>query len=220
MSAPASKATTPCAIAAPPMSRSPPCLRRCATCSARPNADEYGARNEPRPAAFLDRDGVINHDDGYIGTRERFRWMPGVAQRSASSTRRTISSSSSPTSRASRAACSASRRCTTSTWLRRELAAQDARIDDARYCPFHPDGSVPAYRKDSDWRKPEPGMILDLMQAWPVVRERSFFIGDKETDMAAARAAGIAGKLFSGGDLAQFVEKCLVEAGNDNAVRR
>ena len=44
-------------------------------------------------------------------------------------------------------------------------------------------------------------MILDLMKAWPVARETSFFIGDKDSDMAAARAAGVAGKLYGGGDL-------------------
>src|SRR5690606_30382682 len=86
-------------------------------------------------------------------------------------------------------------------WMRDELARQGAHIDDIRFCPFHPDATLPAYRQDSEWRKPKPGMLRDLMKTWPVEKKGSFLIGDKESDLRAAAAVGIAGCLFDGADL-------------------
>lgn len=167
---------------------------------------------ETKPAAFLDRDGVINLDDAYVGTRDRLRWMPGIAPAI-----RALNEAGyyvfvfTNQSGVARGFFSEDDVRALHNWMRDELLRESARIDDFRYCPHHPDGTVPAYTHECEWRKPQPGMVLDLMKHWPVDRERSFVIGDKQRDLDAGKAAGVEGYLFSGTDIAGFVEGILAK---------
>src|SRR6202140_121149 len=65
-------------------------------------------------------------------------------------------------------------------WMCAELAAQGAIVDDIRYCPHHPAGTVAGYLEDHHWRKPAPGMIHDLMAHLPGGHGGSFVISDRQ----------------------------------------
>lgn len=163
-----------------------------------------------RPALFFDRDGVLNRDHGYVHRADEFEWMPGAV----AAIRRlndagwlvfvVTNQSGIGRGRYDEAAVETLHR-----WMNDDLARHGARIDDFRYCPHHPEEARPPYRRACACRKPEPGMILDLMARWPVDRGRSRLVGDKPSDLAAAAAAGIPGHLFTGGDLDALVRELL-----------
>src|SRR5262245_18465428 len=168
----------------------------------------------PRPAVFLDRDGVLNVDHGYVHRPEQVEWVPGAIE----SVRRLNGLGYRVVVVTNQAGVAHGHYGEDSVfalhaWMRDELAAQGARIDAFYYCPYHPEGRVEQFRKSHIDRKPGPGMILRAFSDLAIDREGSFLIGDKESDIAAARAAGIPGFLFGGGDLLDFVERCLAERG-------
>jgi D,D-heptose 1,7-bisphosphate phosphatase len=158
-----------------------------------------------RPAVFLDRDGVLNRDTGYPHRPEDIEWSEGafeaVKRFNDAGYFVFVVTNQAGVARGfyDEAAVGALHE-----WMNGELRGAGAHIDDWRYCPFHPEGRVEAYRGAHPWRKPEAGMLLDLMRAWPVNTARSFLIGDKESDLQAARNAGLPGHLFRGGSLSTF----------------
>nr|WP_294566427.1 HAD-IIIA family hydrolase [uncultured Rhodopila sp.] len=163
-----------------------------------------------RRALFLDRDGVLNVDHGYVGCRERFEWTDGAREAIRHATcagwHVFIVTNQSGVARglydedAVRALLG---------WIADEARAAGGTIDDARYCPYHPDGIDDAYRRAHPWRKPEPGMLLDLIRCWELDPARAIMIGDQESDMRAAADAGVTGHLFQEKNLLAFLRRVM-----------
>ncbi len=167
-----------------------------------------------RRALFLDRDGVINVDHGHVGTRDRFAWMPGALDAIRHATSRGwhvfVVTNQSGVARGfyDQAAVRS-----LMGWIGDEARRHGGTVDDWRHCPFHPEAVVPAFRAVSDWRKPAPGMLLDLIRAWELDPARCVLIGDQETDLRAAAAAGVSGHRFRDGNLLSFISPILDKVG-------
>jgi D,D-heptose 1,7-bisphosphate phosphatase len=155
-----------------------------------------------RPALFLDRDGVLNVDHGHVGSVDRFEWIDGAIDtvRRANDMGWLVFVVTNQAGVAKGYYDEEAVR-TLHRFMQAELLAHGAHIDEYRYCPYHPEGTVAAYRQVSDDRKPAPGMLLDLIARWSVDAQRSLMIGDKPSDIAAAQSAGITALLFSYSDV-------------------
>jgi D-glycero-D-manno-heptose 1,7-bisphosphate phosphatase len=161
----------------------------------------------PRPALFLDRDGVLNEDPGYVHRWEDFRWIPGareaVAAFNAAGWWVFVVTNQSGVGRGYYTEADV---IALHDEMARSLAEVGGKIDAFYYCPHHPDAADETYRHpDPPDRKPNPGMLLKAMTDWPVDVARSIMVGDKPGDMEAGECAGVRGLKFEGGDLMAFL---------------
>jgi D-glycero-D-manno-heptose 1,7-bisphosphate phosphatase len=163
-----------------------------------------------RPAAFLDRDGVLNLDDGYVHRPESFRWVDGAPAAikilNDAGYFVIVVTNQAGVARGYYEEADVDR---LHRWINEQLRPLGAHVDAFYHCPHHPDGTVAAYARACDSRKPGPGMLLRAMSEWPVRHDGSFIIGDKESDLEAGRRAGIPGYFFPGGDLRALVGRLL-----------
>lgn len=151
-------------------------------------------------AVFLDRDGTINVEAGYIRNLDDLVLMPGAAaairDMSAAGYRVILATNQSGPARG----------YYPESWihalherLAHLLAAEGARLDDVFYCPHLPDGTVAGYSGPCACRKPEPGMLLDAARKHGIDLSRSFMIGDKATDVEVGHRAGCRSVLLRSG---------------------
>lgn len=154
-----------------------------------------------RGAVFFDRDGVLNLDSGFAHRPDQIVWTPGaaaaVAQVNAAGLLAFVVTNQSGVARG---LYSEDDVRALHAWMAGELAQAGARIDAWRYCPHHPEVSGPCA-----CRKPLPGMLEALIAEHGVDRARSFMVGDRDSDMEAAAAAGVRGVPYAGGDLLTLI---------------
>lgn len=167
-----------------------------------------------RRALFLDRDGVINIDHGYVGSRERFEWMPGAREAICAATSSgwhvfVVTNQSG----IARGHYTEAELQALHAWMTDEIRRAGGTLDDLRFAPFHADAAIEAYRHPAHpWRKPAPGMLLDLIRAWQIDPARAVLVGDQDTDLAAAAAAGVPAHKFTGGNLLDVVRPILQQS--------
>ena len=175
-----------------------------------------------RPVAFLDRDGVLNVDSGYVHRPDELEWIDDApaAVRLLNEAGFTVIvvTNQSGVARGIYDEATVHR---FHDHMQSVLAQHGARIDAFYYCPHHPDGPVAQYAMRCDCRKPGTGMLEQAAKDWPVDRAHSFLIGDKDIDMQAAAAFGIKGIMFDARkeslvDLVRDAVRLTSAVGRDN----
>ncbi len=145
-----------------------------------------------RPALFLDRDGVINQEVGYLIEPADVRWVEGIfalcRQAMLLDYRIVVVTNQSGIGRGF---------YTTQQfedlmrWMRAQLQREQVVLDAVYHCPYHPEHGEGSWRREHEDRKPHPGMLLRAARELHLDLSRSVLVGDRCTDIAAANAAGL-----------------------------
>ena len=142
--------------------------------------------------AFLDRDGVINQDKGYISKISDFKIYPGVGKAiSLLNKKNYLVIIITNQSGIGRGLIKIKELKNLHNHLKKKIKNYGAQIDDIFYCPFHPKFGKGKFKKKSNDRKPGDGMIRKAIKKWKIDTKTSFMIGDKISDKLAAKKAKI-----------------------------
>jgi len=156
-------------------------------------------------ALFLDRDGIINVDHGYVYRQEEFEFIDDIfAVCLDAQTKGYEIFVITNQSGIARGKYTVKQFEALSLWMTSVFESKGITISDVYHCPHHPDKGIGEYLKSCDCRKPEPGMLLKAEKEHNIDLVNSIFIGDKVSDMQAADNAGIRNRIL------------LVDRYNDN----
>lgn len=167
-----------------------------------------------KPAAFLDRDGTLNHDAGYTYQIEEFQWVEGareaIKRLNDAGYLVFIVTNQAGIARGYYDAAAVD---TLHDWMQQDLAQLGAHFDDVRYCPHHTEGSIPELSISCNCRKPRTGMLESLKEQWHPDVSRSFMLGDSDKDTEAGSAAGLMARKIPTGTILNEVERILDKSG-------
>ncbi|MCU0922366.1 MAG: D-glycero-beta-D-manno-heptose 1,7-bisphosphate 7-phosphatase, partial [Burkholderiaceae bacterium] len=152
-------------------------------------------------AAFLDRDGVINIDRGYVYRREDFQFVAGALE----GARRLHEMGfllvvTSNQSGIGRGLYTEADFHALTGWMRDEFQTAGAPLAGVYYCPHHPTEAIGAYLRVCECRKPAPGMLHAAARDLGIHLKSSAMFGDKSSDLEAARTAGVPIRVLLGTD--------------------
>lgn len=149
-------------------------------------------RDKPIHAAFLDRDGVINFDAGYVHSWSDFHFLPGVIEAlhdlQALGYHLIIITNQSGIARGM---YSETDYQLLTKRLKDALSEQGVTLTAVYHCPHHPHALISDYRVNCDCRKPHPGLIQQALRDFDIDLTTSILVGDKPTDIEAGAAAGV-----------------------------
>jgi D-glycero-D-manno-heptose 1,7-bisphosphate phosphatase len=165
-------------------------------------------------AVFLDRDGVINEEVGYLDSLDKLKIIPGAYEAirliNESGMKVVVISNQAGVARGLFPEDFVK---ITHEYLQNALRKKGAYIDNFYYCPHHPTEGIESYRQVCNCRKPAPGMLLQAAQDLNIDLTRSYLVGDRFNDMEAGKKIGVRGILVKTG----FGQSLLQDDGPDEA---
>lgn len=147
---------------------------------------------EKSRALFLDRDGIVNEEVGYLHQPDDVRWVEGIVPLCLNAQslgyKLVIVTNQSGIARGF---YSEEQFQSLMTWMRSELSQHGITLDAVYHCPYHPEHGVGEYKREHEDRKPGPGMLLRAARDLHLDLAQSVLVGDRCSDLAAASAAGL-----------------------------